>query len=288
MRRGSSSIRTSSAPTPASSHGASYARLDATRATASSARRSTRSRPRTRSSTRPTVAGDPRACGLARRRRAGAPVFTRRRHAGPRGRHGEVVSRDRRRPTTPLVVQVSRWDRAEGPDRRHRGVRRATSAGRPTRTSSWPGPNVDGVADDPEGARGPRRGACVAGETPASVRGARPPRLAADGRHRGERRDRQRAPAPRDGGRAEEPRRGLRAHRRRGDVEGAAGGRERRRRESKDQIEDGETVCCSTTLTTARRTARRCTACLRHGPGECAWEAGRVSAFASTSSAITR
>ena len=117
------------------------------------------------------------------------------------------------------------------------------------------------VADDPEGAEvlAEVRAAC-ASRSPPTARGARAPRLAADGRRRGERGDRQRAPAPRDDRRPEEPRRGLRPDRRRGDVEGAAGGRERASAASRTRSSTARAASWSIRATSTR-SRRRSAAC---------------------------
>ena len=62
-----------------------------------------------------------------------------------------VVAEGLPEPDDPMVVQVSRWDHAEGHGRRHARFRRARRAEVP----GWlvlAGPSVEGVADDPEGA----------------------------------------------------------------------------------------------------------------------------------------
>ena len=90
------------------------------------------------------------------------------------------------------------------------------------------GPDVTRRHGRPGGRRGVRRGRGRVARAAAGRAPPGPPRAAADGGRRRERRDRQRAPAARRRRRAEEPRRGLRAHRRRGDVEGTARRRDAR------------------------------------------------------------
>ena len=92
------------------------------------------------------------------------------------------------------------------------------------------GPDVDGVADDPEGAEVLAEVEAAWHELPRDVRRRVHLALPADGRRRRERGDRQRPAAARRRRRAEEPRRGLRADGRRGDVEGPPGRRLARRR----------------------------------------------------------
>ncbi len=146
-----------------------------------------------------------------------------------------------------LVTQVSRWDGLKDPI----GVLRGFAAGLGDRDDVHlllAGPAVDAVSDDPEGAGVLAQ--VVARVEAARSRDPRPraPRLPADGRRAGERGDGQRDPAPLRHRRAEEPRRGLRADDRRGDVEGAAGRRQRPRwdpgsdhqRESGILLEDPE------------------------------------------------
>ena len=131
-RRGTSSAPTSSRPTPTSSRARrSCGRGSTTTRSRSSRRRSTRSRPRTRSSSPRTVARHPRR-GRDRRRRGAA---TRPSSAATAARRGssskaELYEDTRLTPDDPIVLQVSRWDRAEGPARRHPRLRRARRGAR--------------------------------------------------------------------------------------------------------------------------------------------------------------
>ena len=133
-------------------------------------------------------------------------------------RRAQMVEEEELRLDSPLLAQVSRWDALKDP----LGVLAAFAEH--VHAEAEPhlmlaGPDVAAVADDPEGAE-------VFAEAEAAWHDAapgrappRPPGAVADGGCRGERRDRQRAPAPRRRRRPEEPRRGLRAHGRGGDVE---------------------------------------------------------------------
>ena len=119
---------------------------------------------------------------------------------------------------------------AQGSDRRDARLRAPRRSSAPAaRTWCSPGRRHRRRRRSRRRARARRRDRGVARAAARRAR-ARSPRVAADRRHRRERRDRQRAAAPRDDHRAEEPAGGLRAHRHRGDVEGAAGRRERGRR----------------------------------------------------------
>ena len=138
-------------------------------------------------------------------------------------RRAQMVEEEELGLDSPLLAQVSRWDALKDP----LGVLAAFAEhvhadGEPHLLLA--GPDVRAVADDPEGAD-------VFAEAEAAWHDAAPgrapprsPGAVADGRRRGERRHRQRAPAPRGRRRSEEPRRGLRADRGGGDVEGPPGG----------------------------------------------------------------
>ena len=149
------------------------------------------------------------------------------------GRIDRVATLLETKPLTPgdrFIVQVSRWDRLKDP----LGVTAGFTRHIADRTDAHPvlaGPAADSVADDPEGAAGtrPRHGRLASaprGHSGPCSRGG-----VADERHRGERRDRQRAAAPSRCRHPEEHRRGVRPHRRRSDVEGTSGRRQRRRRD---------------------------------------------------------
>ena len=131
-------------------------------------------------------------------------------------------------PDTPLVVQVSRWDPLKDPAGVLRGLRAAAAQSPGLRAELvLAGPAVTSVADDPEAAATLEDViAAVAAAAPLRAP-ARPPGVPAHGGPGGERRHRQRAPAPRGRGGAEEPAGGLRAHRHRGHVEGPPRGGER-------------------------------------------------------------
>ena len=156
-----------------------------------------RLRAQERGARRPTAVDAMLAAAGLRAAARRAPVFQR------AGRHAPARSRRRATmlETRPLdageryVLQVSRWDSLKDPigviegfaDARRAVHRRAPDLRR-ARTSS-------AVADDPEGAE--VYAVARARWQRAAGRGARarPPRAAADGRLRGERGDRQRAPA---------------------------------------------------------------------------------------------
>ena len=140
------------------------------------------------------------------------------------GRHADLVQDGPVPEDSPLISQISRWDRLKDPV----GMLRcfAEYAEADGAHLLLAGPSVAGVSDDPEGAEVLAEVNARREELPAEKRGAGASRVAADGRRRGERRDGERDPAALRRGRAEEPRGGLRAHGRRGDVEGEAGGRE--------------------------------------------------------------
>ena len=210
----------------------------------SSRRRSTPSRPRTRSSTR----GDVRAIlgrGLIEDGAAAAADFAR--VDGSPGRVDRAARPGRGAADAPgdrVVLQVSRWDPLKDPIGVIRRLRASTSRRDDRRAPRLAGPAVGGRGRRP-------RGPAVFASAIADLRGAaragaraRPPRLAADGRPRGERRDRQRAAAPRDGGGAEEPRRGVRPDGDRGDVEGPAGRGVAHRRHPGPDRSTARAGCC--------------------------------------------
>ena len=157
----------------------------------------------------------------------------------PRRQPGRAVrglARDARRRDRPAGLALGPPEGPEGVirgfaehvlprDRRPPDLRRAGRRGRLRR---------------PRGRRGARGGEGGARRARRGRPPQHPPRLPAARRRRGERGDRQRAPARRRRRRAEEHRRGLRPDRRRGDVEGPAGGRHRGRRHPGPGI-DGET-----------------------------------------------
>ena len=173
-----------------------------------------------------------RAAGLAAdHHHAGRAVFERLDGSvGRVERRATMIEEAPLRLDAPLVAQVSRWDRAQGPARRARRLRRARRTPSEDPHLVLAGPDVTAVTDDPEGAE-------VLAEVEAAWRdaaAARPaagaPRAAADGGRRRERDHRQRAAAARRRRRAEEPGGGLRPHGRRGDVEGPSGRRHARGR----------------------------------------------------------
>ena len=161
---------------------------------------------------------------------AGAPVFLR-----EDGTAGTRRSRRRARPGghDPAGRSPRRTGLALGPAQ---GSRRRASLLRRARQAPGGAPAARRPVGRrgrgrPRGRRGPGGGPGSAGATECRAQSARPPRLSADGRRRGERRDRQRGPAPRRRRSPEEPRGGVRADRRRGDVEGAPGRRQPHRRD---------------------------------------------------------
>ena len=83
--------------------------------------------------------------------------------------------------------------------------------------------------------------------------------------------DGQRAAAPRDRRRAEEPGRGLRAHGDRGDVEGAAGGRQQRSAASSIRSSPARPAGSSTRCDLAQYARRRVRAARRRGRGGAGW-----------------
>ena len=195
----------------------------------SSRPRSTSSRRRTRSSRRMSSRRSSRASDLGRVGTARPPTFER--SDGSPGRVDRAAEIDQEAPIpaeAPLIAQVSRWDRLKDPVGVLRGF--AEHCRDDSAHLLLAGPSVAAVSDDPEGAevlaevRELRSGLAPALRAPGA------PRLPADGRHRGERRDGERDPAQRPGGRPKEPRRGLRADRGRGDVEGPPGDRQQSRR----------------------------------------------------------
>ena len=243
---------TSSRPTPTCSRARAFVweRPRPRRDARDPRRRSTPSRRRTRSSTPATVDGDPRrrrdprATARAGRRRRSRARTARRAGRPARATMVEDGAAAARRSARRAGLALGR---AEGPDRRDGGLRRARRADTDAHLVS-PGPT------SPRSRTIPRAPRCCArsssarwGALPAAVRAPRPPRRAADGRRRGERGDRQRAAARARRRRAEEPRRGLRPDRRRGDVEGAAGRREPRRRHPGPDRRRRAAGCCSTT-----------------------------------------
>jgi trehalose synthase len=94
--------------------------------------------------------------GLVDDARAGAPVFTLEDGSVGRVDHMAEVLRVGRAPSwdTPLVVQVSRWDRMKDPIGVLEGFARLVEAeAAPGTHLVLAGPNVGAVADDPEGPR---------------------------------------------------------------------------------------------------------------------------------------
>ena len=170
--------------------------------------------------------------GLGDGRLAAAPSFTRadgtpgRRRAPRRGRPGRAASRPgaRRRPGLALGPPQGPSPACSRCFERHLGDAdappRPRRARRPRRSPTTPRARRSGGRS-----RDAWRDLAADGPPP------RPPRQPADGRHRRERGDGQRAPAARRRRRPEEPRRGLRPDGRRGDVEAAAGDRQPGRRD---------------------------------------------------------
>ena len=230
-------------------------------ARASSRRRSTPSPRRTRSSTPATVRRDPaRAPGSSRRRGGRAPAFERQ-DGTPGARRAPRDDRSRTRPLRPgdaLRAAGLALGRAQGPARRDRRLRRARRAAhrrapglRRARTSRR-------SPTTPRARRCSRRPRRAASALPPDVARARAPRLLpmddleenaaiVNALQRARRRRR-----------AEEPRRGLRAHGRRGDVEGAARRRQPDRRHPGPDRATAVRACCSTTRATSPPTAPRC------------------------------
>ena len=94
-----------------------------------------------------------------------------------------------------FVLQVSRWDSLKDPI----GVIEGFAEHVAPYTDAhlvYAGPDVTAVADDPEGAEVYALARARWHALPAAAPRAHPPRAAADGGRRGERADRQRAPAP--------------------------------------------------------------------------------------------
>jgi hypothetical protein len=144
-------------------------------------------------------------------------------------RRAEMLEEAPLTPDVPVVMQVSRWDQLKDP----LGVLGAFAdhvAGRSDAHLLLVGRRLRRCRR-PGGRAGPGRGpggvARAAGLSPP----ARAPVLAADGRHRGERRDRQRPAAARGRGRAERASRRASVDRGRGDVEAAAGRGQSHRRD---------------------------------------------------------
>ena len=132
-------------------------------------------------------------------------------------------------PDTPIACQVSRWD----PLKDHRGLMRAFTSHVPPGSRRPPGAGRPVAGLRRRRPRGPRdlgRAGKELGGAGSRATQARAHLLRADGRRRRERRHRERPPAPIGRHRSEEPRRGLRPDGGGGDVEGAADGREPRRR----------------------------------------------------------
>ncbi len=130
----------------------------------------------------------------------------------------------------PLVVQISRWDRLKD----HAGVMAGFAEHVAPQSDAHlilAGPTVHAVADDPESAEVLDEVVAVWRELPHARRTRVHLACLPMARHRGERGDRERAPAARHGGRPEEPPGGVRADRGRGDVEGPPGRGERGRRD---------------------------------------------------------
>ena len=100
-------------------------------------------------------------------------------------------------PEDPVVLQVSRWDHLKDPEGVIRGFAEHASAHETGAHLIYAGPAVEAVSDDPEGAQVLQE--AIELRESLERRGApqRPSRLPADGRRRGERGDRQRAPAQR-------------------------------------------------------------------------------------------
>ena len=136
-------------------------------------------------------------------------------------RQASIVGNGPVDPELPLVVQVSRWDRLKDMQGVMTGFAEGV-VGRVAANLALVGPTVAGVSDDPEGAAVLQE--CIRRLAPAAARGTgmHPARVVADGRHRGERVDGQRAPAHEHRRCAEEPRGGVRPYGRRSDVEGEA------------------------------------------------------------------
>ena len=128
-----------------------------------------------------------------------------------------------------IVTQVSRWDRLKDPIGVMRGFALALAAGADAHLV-LAGPSLGSVADDPEGLEVFAEVEVAWRALPEDVRARDSPRLPADGRPRRKRGDGQRPAAARHGGRPEEPQGGLRPDGDGGDVEGAAGDRQRDRR----------------------------------------------------------
>ena len=175
----------------------------------------------------------------------------------------ELYEDTRLTPDDPIVLQVSRWDRLKDPEGVIRGFAEHAEAHQTGAHLVYAGPAVEAVSDDPEGAEVLKEAIDAARVAPRRGAAQHPPRLPADGRRRGERGDRQRAPAHRLGRGAEEHRRGLRADRRGGDVEGAPGRRDRGRRHPGPDRRRRDAACCWPTRATSTPTATRCAACSR-------------------------
>ncbi len=131
---------------------------------------------------------------------------------------------------TPLVVQVSRWDRLKDHLGVMHGFARLEEAEAAGAHLVLAGPVGHGRRRRPRGARGARRAHRGVARPAAREPPPGPDRQPADGRRRRERRDGERPAAPRRRDRAEEPAGGVRADGHRGDVEGAPGRGERGRR----------------------------------------------------------
>ena len=164
--------------------------------TSSSPRRSTRSRPRTRSSRPSTSTAILEAAGISRTATSGDPVHARGRHAR-RGssRQGPVWQAGAAVPRTTGRGPGLALGPAQGPARGDPGFV-DTSRRRPTRTWCSPARRSRRSPTIPRARRYSPRPGPVRPPRPRHA-AAGPPRDAADGRPRGERGDRQRPAAPR-------------------------------------------------------------------------------------------
>ena len=196
-RHGRSSFPTSPTPRRMSSRArASSGRTSTPRGSSSSRPRSTCSRRRTRRCSRAPSRQSSRPPDCATSASAARPIFTRTDGAPGRvERRAELVEEAPLPAEARLLTQVSRWDRLKDPAgvveafaghdrRRDRGASRAR---RPRRHGR-------------RGRPGRQRGARARSRSARAAAGGRPragpPGAAAHGRRRGERSDRQRAPAP--------------------------------------------------------------------------------------------
>ena len=247
--------RTSSAPTPTSSRAAFVWEGLAERRSRSSPPRSTSSRRRTRSSH--GAAPILRAAGLADGPGAARRVPARGRQPGTRRPRGGRRRADAPlRPDDRLVAQVSRWDRAQGPVGVLAGLRRARRAPRRAHLRARRARRRGGRRRS--GGRGRARGAQAAWrELPARACAERVHLAALPMDDAEENAAMVNALQRRaDRRRAEEPGRGLRADRHRGDVEGAAGGRQRASAASRTRSPTASTALLSTRPTSRVRRRR--------------------------------